>query len=79
MFSIWPLARTLEEYHNESDKSFIVFADYLINAIQFGFVENMECLKIVVNHMNGSQILFLKQFFLSVQMQIFCIDLKPVT
>lgn len=39
MFSIWPLARTLEEYHNESDKSFIVFADYLINAIQFGFVK----------------------------------------
>ncbi|MGE8533687.1 MAG: SMI1/KNR4 family protein [Chryseobacterium sp.] len=27
MFSIWPLARILEEYHNESDKSFIVFAD----------------------------------------------------
>lgn len=42
MFSIWPLARTLEEYHNESDKSFIVFADYLINAIQFGFVKGKD-------------------------------------
>lgn len=42
MFSIWPLARTLEEYHNESDKSFIVFADYLINAIQFGFVKGKK-------------------------------------
>lgn len=42
MFSIWPLARTLEEYHNENDKSFIVFADYLINAIQFGFVKGKD-------------------------------------
>lgn len=39
MFSIWPLARIQEEYHHENDKSFIVFADYLINAIQFGFVK----------------------------------------
>lgn len=39
MFSIWPLAKILEEYHNESDKSFIVFADYLINSIQFGFLK----------------------------------------
>ncbi|OCA78865.1 hypothetical protein BBH99_07165 [Chryseobacterium contaminans] len=42
MFSIWPLARTLEEYHHESDKNFIVFADYLINAIQFGFVKGKD-------------------------------------
>ncbi|MEJ5105073.1 SMI1/KNR4 family protein [Chryseobacterium sp. MYb328] len=42
MFSIWPLARIQEEYHNESDKSFIVFADYLINAIQFGFVKGKD-------------------------------------
>ncbi len=39
MFSIWPLARILEEYHNESDKSFIVFADYLINSHHIGFVK----------------------------------------
>lgn len=39
MFSIWPLARILEEYHNENDKSFIVFADYLINAHHIGFVK----------------------------------------
>lgn len=42
MFSIWPLARTLEEYHHENDKNFIVFADYLINAIQFGFVKGKD-------------------------------------
>lgn len=42
MFSVWPLARTLEEYYNESDKSFIVFADYLINAIQIGFVKGKD-------------------------------------
>lgn len=42
MFSIWPLARILEEYHNESDKNFIAFADYLINAIQFGFVKGKD-------------------------------------
>lgn len=39
MFSIWPLARILEEYHNENDKSFIVFTDYLINAHHIGFVK----------------------------------------
>lgn len=39
MFSIWPLARILEEYHNENDKSFIVLADYLINAHHIGFVK----------------------------------------
>lgn len=39
MFSIWPLARILEEYHNESDNNFIVFSDYLINAHQIGFVK----------------------------------------
>lgn len=39
MFSIWPLAKILEEYHNENDKSFIVFADYLINAHHIGFVK----------------------------------------
>ncbi|GEN72938.1 SMI1/KNR4 family protein [Chryseobacterium lathyri] len=39
MFSIWPLARILENYHNESDKSFIVFADYLINSHHIGFVK----------------------------------------
>lgn len=39
MFSIWPLARILEEYHNENDKSFIVFADYMINAHHIGFVK----------------------------------------
>ncbi|SDJ57390.1 SMI1/KNR4 family protein [Chryseobacterium jejuense] len=42
MFSIWPLARILEEYHNESDKSFIVFADYLINAHQIGFMKGKD-------------------------------------
>lgn len=42
MFSIWPLTRTLEEYHHENDKNFIVFADYLINAIQFGFVKGKD-------------------------------------
>ncbi|TZG00108.1 SMI1/KNR4 family protein (plasmid) [Chryseobacterium panacisoli] len=42
MFSIWPLARTLEEYHNESDKNFIVFADYLINAHHIGFVKGKK-------------------------------------
>lgn len=42
MFSIWPLARALDEYHNESNKIFIVFADYLINAIQFGFVKGKD-------------------------------------
>ncbi|PWN61504.1 SMI1/KNR4 family protein [Chryseobacterium viscerum] len=39
MFSIWPLAKIMEEYHNEHDKSFIVFADYLINSHQIGFVK----------------------------------------
>lgn len=39
MFSLWPLARILEEYHNENDKSFIVFADYLINSHHIGFVK----------------------------------------
>lgn len=39
MFSIWPLARILEEYQNESDKSFIVFADYLINSHHIGFIK----------------------------------------
>lgn len=39
MFSIWPLARIVEEYHNESDKSFIVFADYLINSHHIGFIK----------------------------------------
>ncbi len=42
MFSIWPLAKIQEEYQNESDKNFIVFADYLVNAIQFGFVKGKE-------------------------------------
>ena len=37
MFSIWPLARIVEEYNNESNKNFIVFADYLINSHQYGF------------------------------------------
>jgi len=39
MFSIWPLARIIEEYNKESDKSFIVFADYLINSHHIGFVK----------------------------------------
>ena len=39
MFSIWPLARIVEEYNRESDKTFIVFADYLINAHHIGFVK----------------------------------------
>ncbi|MCJ7933342.1 MAG: SMI1/KNR4 family protein [Chryseobacterium sp.] len=42
MFSIWPLARILEEYHNENDKNFIVFADYLINSHQIGFVKGKK-------------------------------------
>ena len=42
MFSIWPLARTLEEYHNESDKNFIVFADYLINSHHIGFMKEKK-------------------------------------
>lgn len=42
MFSIWPLARTLEGYHNESDKNFIVFADYLINSHHIGFVKGKK-------------------------------------
>ena len=37
MFSIWPLTRIIEEYNNENDKNFIVFADYLINSHQYGF------------------------------------------
>ncbi|MCD9617236.1 SMI1/KNR4 family protein [Chryseobacterium gleum] len=39
MFSIWPLSRILMEYHHEKNKSFIVFADYLINAHHIGFVK----------------------------------------
>lgn len=39
MFSIWPLTKILEQYHNASDKSFIVFADYLINSHHIGFVK----------------------------------------
>lgn len=39
MFSIWPIARILEEYHQEEDKNFIIFADYLINAYHIGFVK----------------------------------------
>src|SRR5688500_9351533 len=39
MFSIWPLARIVEEYNRESDKAFIVFADYLINSRHIGFVK----------------------------------------
>ncbi|WP_160136057.1 SMI1/KNR4 family protein [Chryseobacterium sp. c4a] len=39
MFSIWPLARIQEEYHNETDKSFIIFADYLINSHHIGFLK----------------------------------------
>ncbi|MBL1219467.1 hypothetical protein JET18_01380 [Chryseobacterium sp. L7] len=42
MFSMWPLARILEEYHNENDKSFIVFADYLINSHHIGFVKGKK-------------------------------------
>jgi hypothetical protein len=42
MFSIWPLARILEEYHNESNKSFIVFADYLINSHHIGFMKEKK-------------------------------------
>ncbi|RZK30595.1 MAG: SMI1/KNR4 family protein [Hymenobacter sp.] len=39
MFSMWPLARIVEEYRCESDKNFIVFADYLINSHHLGFVK----------------------------------------
>jgi len=39
MFSIWSLAKILEEYRNENDKSFILFADYLINSHHIGFVK----------------------------------------
>lgn len=42
MFSIWPLARIVEEYHNEDDKSFIVFADFLINSHHIGFVKGKD-------------------------------------
>lgn len=42
MFSIWPLARIIEEYNNESDKSFVVFADFLINAHHIGFVKGQN-------------------------------------
>lgn len=42
MFSIWPLTRIVEEYHNESNKSFIVFADYLINSHHIGFVKGQK-------------------------------------
>ncbi|MDN3691302.1 SMI1/KNR4 family protein [Chryseobacterium tructae] len=42
MFSIWPLARIQEEYHNQTDKNFIVFADYLINSIQMGFMKGKK-------------------------------------
>ncbi|MBA0885494.1 SMI1/KNR4 family protein [Flavobacterium undicola] len=42
MFSIWPLARIIEEYNNESDKNFIVFADYLINSHQYGFKKDQN-------------------------------------
>jgi hypothetical protein len=39
MFTIWPLERIVEEYNRESDKSFIVFADWLINSHHIGFVK----------------------------------------
>ncbi|WP_288438684.1 SMI1/KNR4 family protein [uncultured Chryseobacterium sp.] len=39
MFSVWPLAIILEQYPNENDKSFIPFADYLINSHHIGFVK----------------------------------------
>lgn len=39
MFSIWPLMKILEEYQKESDKNFIVFADYLINSHHIGFIK----------------------------------------
>ena len=42
MFSIWPLARIVEEYNRESDKTFIIFADYLINAHHLGFVKGQN-------------------------------------
>lgn len=42
MFSIWPLARILEEYHHEDDKNFIVFADFLINLHYIGFVKGQS-------------------------------------
>ncbi|GEJ45245.1 SMI1/KNR4 family protein [Chryseobacterium sp. ON_d1] len=42
MYSIWPLERILKEYHNENNKSFIVFADYLINSHHMGFVKGKK-------------------------------------
>ncbi|WP_374464873.1 SMI1/KNR4 family protein [Chryseobacterium sp.] len=42
MFSIWSLSRILEEYHHEKNKSFIVFADYLINSHHIGFVKGKK-------------------------------------
>ena len=59
MFSIWPLARILEEYHNESDKSFIVFADYLINSHHIGFMKEK---KGVFKNIGGNPELIAKTF-----------------
>ncbi|MFP3833076.1 SMI1/KNR4 family protein [Chryseobacterium sp. SIMBA_028] len=42
MFSVWPLTRILEAYPNESNKNFIVFADYLINSHHIGFVKGQK-------------------------------------
>jgi len=42
MFSIWPLPRIVDEYNRANDKTFIVFADYLINTHHIGFVKGQE-------------------------------------
>lgn len=42
MLSIWPLLRIVEEYRNGKDKSFIVFADYLINSHHIGFLKQKK-------------------------------------
>ncbi|MET7000818.1 SMI1/KNR4 family protein [Chitinophaga defluvii] len=40
MISIWPLDRIISEYTDSQDKSFIGFADYLINSATYGFLKN---------------------------------------
>ena len=38
-FSIWPLDRIIDEYTRQADKSFIVFADFLIRAHHICFIK----------------------------------------
>lgn len=39
MFSVWPLEKIVEEYHESNDKNFISFCDYLINSHCIGFLK----------------------------------------